>query len=499
MLGPIKTVEGTAEGDRVLLKFPGQGDPLAFNGALGNDGKALGNVRFRSTSYPARIEKTDAKTVAALKPSPLPQKLRAAQASSDVKERVSKIRAVIQENPGHPMNASAYVALLGVAEAAGLLPEEVGALITRWIEEARPYGSEWMGEVQSRALRALQGKKAYAPLAMELAQTADKALPADAPLDLRGNIVTMLARSARLAGKDEVAAEAENRAKLIDEKLDAEYHEKVPPFKPQKSAGRAGRPGDRTVVMEIFTGAECPPCVAADVGFDALLQSYATAEFIGLQYHLHIPGPDPLTNSDTVARQKYYGTEVRGTPSTFFNGKADAGGGGGMSNAEDKYKQYRDLIEPALETQKKAEISLTASRVGDDVTIDARASATGGDVPNEAKPRLRLVLIEESVRYPGSNKLRFHHNVVRGFPGGIDGKAIEEGKGVIETRINLSELRKLQEAYLEQYPTSAGGRAFPNPLPAIYLDDLAVVAFVQDDHDHSVWHAVQVPVKEANP
>ena len=54
--------------------------------------------------------------------------------------------------------------------------------------------------------------------------------------------------------------------------------------------------------MEIFTGAECPPCVAADVGFDALLKSYKPTEFIGLQHHLHIPGPDPLTNADTVAR-----------------------------------------------------------------------------------------------------------------------------------------------------------------------------------------------------
>ena len=104
----------------------------------------------------------------------------------------------------------------------------------------------------------------------------------------------MLARSARLAGKDDVAAAAESRAKEIDAKLDAEYHEKVPPFKPATFAGRKNAKGDRAVVMEIFTGAQCPPCVAADVGFDALLTTYKPTEFIGLQYHLHIPGPDPL-------------------------------------------------------------------------------------------------------------------------------------------------------------------------------------------------------------
>ncbi len=74
--------------------------------------------------------------------------------------------------------------------------------------------------------------------------------------------------------------------------------------------------------MELFTGAQCPPCVAADVAFDALLQTYKPTEFIGLQYHLHIPGPDPLTNNDSEERQKYYGSAIRGTPSTFFNGKA---------------------------------------------------------------------------------------------------------------------------------------------------------------------------------
>ena len=36
-------------------------------------------------------------------------------------------------------------------------------------------------------------------------------------------------------------------------------------------------------------------------------------------------------------------------------------------------------------------------------------------------------------------------------------------------------------------------------IPPMDLDDLAVVAFVQDDADHSVWHAVQVPVKASNP
>ena len=103
------------------------------------------------------------------------------------------------------------------------------------------------------------------------------------------------------------------------------------------------------------------------------------------------------------------------------------------------------------------------------------------------------------MRYPGGNKLRFHHNVVRAFPGGAEGKALEGGKGEIDLTLNLSELRKSQEAYLEEYPGGPRGRSFPHPLPPIELDDLAVVAMVQDDADHSIWHAVQVPVEGEKP
>jgi hypothetical protein len=500
LLGALKTAEGTVKGGEITLQFPrpGQAEPLSFRGVMAADGKAFGMIRYSGRNYPARIEKTESREVAKMQPSPASRLVAQAQAIPDVKARIAKLRELIQENAGHPMNATAYAALLGAAEAAGLGAEEVRAQVETWVAEARPYGAEWTADVQSRALRALQGKKAYAALATEMAQAAEKALPADADLELRGNIVTMLARSARLAGKDALATEAESRARVIDEKLDAEYHAKVPPFAPDTFTGRAGGKGNRLVLMEIFTGAECPPCVAADVAFDALLKTYQPTEFIGLQYHLHIPGPDPLTNADTVARQQYYGSDIRGTPTTFFNGKSEAGGGGPMANAINKYRQYRELIDPALATEKKAEIRVTASRAGDAVEINARATL-GSAANGEAKPRLRLVLVEESVRYPGSNKLRFHHNVVRALPGGVEGKALEGTEGSLATTVQLADLRKTQEAYLEQYPTSPRGRAFPHPLPPIDLDHLAVVAMVQDDADHSIWHAVQVPVTRANP
>ncbi|MEI6534117.1 MAG: transglycosylase domain-containing protein, partial [Verrucomicrobiaceae bacterium] len=157
-------------------------------------------------------------------------------------------------------------------------------------------------------------------------------------------------------------------------KLDENYAKKVPPFKPEKMAEKKGA---KPVVMELFTGAQCPPCVAADVGFDALGDTYSHTNVILLQYHLHIPGPDPLTNDDSVARQKYYGSEIGGTPSTFFNGKSDGGGGGSMAGSEGKYKQFRSIIDSGLAASPTATVDLKASRKGDLIEISAKAKTTG--------------------------------------------------------------------------------------------------------------------------
>ena len=155
------------------------------------------------------------------------------------------------------------------------------------------------------------------------------------------------------------------------------------------------------------------------------------------------------------------------------------------------------MIDPTLETPAGAEITLAATRNGDELKIKATAHASGAS--KTAKPRLRLVLVEEAVRYPGGNKLRFHHNVVRAFPGGVDGKALEDGKASLDLVVKLSDVRQAQKDYLDKFPASSGGRTFPNPLPPIDLDGLAVVALVQDDADHAIWQGVQVPVRVANP
>src|SRR5262249_16651278 len=152
--------------------------------------------------------------------------------------------------------------------------------------------------------------------------------------------------------------------------------------------------------------------------FDACLKTYAPKEVVFLQYHLHIPGADPLTNADSEARAKYYGDDVEGTPTMFLDGKVTEAMGGFATHAKARYDALRKLLDKELEKGAGAKVALKVSRTGDQVDVQATVDAL--KAPGD-KVKLRLVLIEDVVRYPGTNGQRLHHHVVRDFPGGVKG------------------------------------------------------------------------------
>lgn len=492
-LGEVKT-----EGDAAEIELSSQGGPIRFKGSLVKDGphagQVLGSIRFGGSVYPARLEKTKDEKVQVSEQSPLVADFLKATREPDFKSKALKLQELLNKNPDDPANHLVYGALLEAAERADVSAADVEKLVAEWLEKAKLHGEDWTNEVRLKALKALENGKAYADTALKLAQEADKDLAKDASAETKSVVVGLLAKAAANAGKPELVNESMERLKKLEDELDAEYHKNVPPFEPARYEGRKSKEANQPVVFELFTGAQCPPCVAADVAFDAVLKTYEPTELIGLQYHLHIPGPDPLTNNDSIARQQYYGNEVRGTPSTFFNGQSAAGGGGGMANSETKYKQYREVVDELLEQTRKADVTLSANRQGDEITIKAEAKAV--DKPKDpAQLKLRLALTEESVRYVGGNKLRFHHHVVRALPGGADGKAFDDDKASVDLKINLADVKKEIEDYLEDF-TKTTRRAFPGELPKIDLKDLSIVAFVQDDSDHAILAAVSAPVKE---
>lgn len=425
----------------------------------------------------------------------LKKQVEAAQKAADEKTP-ALYQEVIEKHADGPAVVDAALALLPKAQKASLKPEAVGRALKAVDDFAAPYGPRYRLDTLAKALDTLANQKGYEAVALEYAEKAGRGITDATTIGQQARVLKVLHAAQLKAGKTDVAKQTEARLAKIEAQLDKAYLEKVPPFKPAKFAGRQAK-SERVAVMELFTGAQCPPCVAADVAFDALLKAYQPTDLVLIQYHMHIPGPDPLTNPDSEARFKYYGT-LRGTPSTLFNGKVlmrdfkgkeVPSGGGGMAQAEAKFQEYQKAINPSLEQEAKARLSGSVRAEGGKLAI----KVVVGDVkePND-NLKLRVVLVEDTVKYVGGNGLRFHHHVVRAMPGGPDGTAVKARSGEVELKVDLAEVRKELTAYLDKFAADNG--PFPNPDRPMALENLRVIAFVQDDSSKEILQAVQLSV-----
>jgi hypothetical protein len=366
--------------------------------------------------------------------------------------------------------------------------EEVRGWADKANKSAEAYGTRWQRSVTTRIAEALASQKEFAVLAVEYARKSERLIDETEDTETQMAVLESIESVLTRAGKGDDAKELRARLAKLEEKDLADYIKKLP-FKADRFEGRKSR-SERAVLVELFTGAECPPCVAADLGFDALEKTYKRNEVILLQYHVHIPGPDPLTNPDTLARLEFYKKKVEGTPTMLFNGKAGGEGGGPIAAAKKKYSEYREVIDPLLEKIPDAKIALTATMKGNEITIKATvddAVRTGENI------RLRIAVVEDHVRYKGGNGLRYHHCVVRSFLGGARGLAVTK-KGVEQNAtVKLDSLRDKLNDYLEEFSKEA---EFTRPDRPLALRGLRVVAFIQDDDTNDVLQAVQVEVKE---
>ncbi len=236
----------------------------------------------------------------------------------------------------------------------------------------------------------------------------------------------------------------------------------------------------KTVLAELFTGSECPPCVAADLGFDGLLEAFEPRHVAVLEYHLPIPGPDPMMNPATRSRQDYYG--VSSTPTPFFDGERRLPGGGGRDRAEVKFKDYVGEIQARLAAAPPLALTAAAARRGGRITVECSA-----DKP-AAGAVWRVALVEKEVRYRGSNGIVFHKMVVRDLaaltPTGLSARAT----------FDLTDSESRAAGHLEDYEKERSFR-FAEKKFAIDPARLAVVFFVQDEGTKKVLNSVYAEVK----
>ena len=240
---------------------------------------------------------------------------------------------------------------------------------------------------------------------------------------------------------------------------------------------------DRLVLAEVFTGSGCPPCVGADLAFEAAMERFPSKDLAVVMYHEHVPRPDPMTNPDTIARSKAY--EVRGVPTYAIDGKTVGGGGGARDNAGKIYERIVTPIEKDLELPAEARLTAHAVISGNTVKVTG-AVADVKDKSDDLK--VRVLLVEKEIRYTGENGIRFHTMVVRAI-------AEEKADGAYSHTFNVDEISAGLKKHLDEYE-AAGHRGetfkFIEKKDAIDRANLAVVVMVQDDKTRHVLQSAMI-------
>lgn len=251
-----------------------------------------------------------------------------------------------------------------------------------------------------------------------------------------------------------------------------------PPFKaPENWQGKA-------VLAELFTGSECPPCVAADFGFDGLIESYPTKHLVVLEYHLPIPRYDPMMNPATQVRQDYY--NVGSTPTVIIDGITPASGGGGRSASLATFNRYKEAIDPKMGNATPVTIKASATLSGQNVKVDCEFSKVveGADY--------NVVLVQGMEEFAGGNGIIHHKMVVRAI------ETVAPGTRASVT-FAIPNSEKAAEVYVTEWSKTANqgrfaGSKWPQINYTIDRSDMKAVVFVQDKETKQVHNAFIVDV-----
>ncbi len=297
-----------------------------------------------------------------------------------------------------------------------------------------------------------------------------------------------------LRGKvEELFASEKGSLDGLHEYLDIQYAQLGPLF----PAGRyTGQEPAGPVVAELFTGAHCPPCQAANYAFDGLMQHYPPSTLLTLEYHLHIPRPDPMTNPDSLARATYYA--IRSAPTAIFGGARPQSGGGSSKMATTAFEMYREAIQSLLQNSSSVSVQLKID--ADQETY--RVSATVKDQPPAANSpgptaarTLHVALVENTVHYTGSNGVHFHPNVVRKLLGGAAGTPVGGAKKGFEFRFTLPQIREELKKQLENLEEQSGLK-FDGLDLNVTAEKMSIIAFVQENDGKQIVAATMAPLKK---
>jgi tetratricopeptide (TPR) repeat protein len=258
------------------------------------------------------------------------------------------------------------------------------------------------------------------------------------------------------------------------------------------------------VLEELFTGADCEPCIAPDLATEAVLRHYDRSQVVVAVYHDNAPGPDPLTTTVSEGRGKYYGTGGS-TPHVMVDGKEIEIEEGPPSHAQSSFDIISKTIDPLLSSHRTAELQAISKRRGEVVEV----TVTGKAPILPAKAHLQILLVETEISDTGKNTLRFQPMVVRAAAASKDGDLglSLDRKGSF-SKVYSFDLKKVEAdnlAYYDHYREGFEARMaafvakgymtkakidemaqFREPKNQVHPDRLAVVVFLQADDTKEV-------------
>lgn len=269
-------------------------------------------------------------------------------------------------------------------------------------------------------------------------------------------------------------------------------------FDPGRYDG-ATMPKGKVVLAELFTGAECGPCVGSDLAFDKLGEFYPRSALVIVEYHVHIPGPDPMTTDASWDRYNWY--RGQGTPTVVIDGREMLVGGGPKTVTKNRFVVYRYAIQKFEHETPAVKFALSASTRSDSVYV--RVTIQQKEKSALRNVRLHIALLERSVQYTGANGIARHAFVVRHMIDGAEGISLTPAASSqsVAKSIAIADIEHTITAYLDN-PTAqrswsyrrpfTGWRARPERLDR---SNLAVAVWVQDVETKAVLQACYADVR----
>ncbi len=295
-------------------------------------------------------------------------------------------------------------------------------------------------------------------------------------------------------------------AEALQTRIDAAYRAMYPPL--FHLSARHLPAGGHPVLLELFTGSDCAPCAGPDLALDSLLDTYNRADLIALEYDEHIPRPDPLTTPASVAQAAFYG--VNTTPAAFLDGQALQILGASRGDVGNIAVGFADGVESAASLPSGLHFSLSAAwanpgelRVTTALAQETLNPSSSGDSTGNTSLQslqhaiLNVALVEDGLRYPGQNGIRFHRMVVRALEQSPALSALAGAAHPSLTTFKLTALQTAQRAYLEAYEAHNdrfGTFRFRTTDIPLHPDHLAIVAWVQDPASKHVLQSAYLAV-----